>query len=584
MLASISGTIKKRLYCQKIIILSIIQIVLVSILFPGCNGILNKTTPGPQFHVRALWVDPPGFKDRETVDNLIEKCQLAGINTLLPDIMLRDEVWFKSKNFIGKVHADEEYDPLAYLIEKAHEAGIKVQPWSCTYYSIPKHPDWISKPFVDNNYDHVYLSAAHPDVNPYLLSVLEELLEYDIDGIHLDYSRYWNAAFDYSEAARNRFKASYNFDPQDFFDHPERIVPPAEDRYPVRMLCPDASTPYVATLGTIERNLNRTGVGYAYISEKPANIDALRVPGLLIISYYNHIPDEMSKALDRYVKRGGDIIWISPDNSLFEKNLLGALTGVKGARGFKTERIRLQVSDDLFGKSIDTLRVKIGGSSLVTEKADIIARLDTDEPVVTINQKEKGKVVVIGFQLMHSDSPQVMEYFKDVITGLRTQAGVTGPDPMGEKRKQWIEWRASYLKELFREVSKMVKKKDPNLPVTSASGVGPQQYHGIYRDSRELLSENIVDYIFPMNYTDKLDDLKDILDEQVLYTPEGMSERIYPGLKLYTRKNNTTVPMDAEIVGQQLEMVKQYGYRGFCLFAYSYFSDEMVEVIERYSH
>ncbi|MDD2246273.1 MAG: family 10 glycosylhydrolase, partial [Proteiniphilum sp.] len=162
-------------------------------------------------------------------------------------------------------------------------------------------------------------------------------------------------------------------------------------------------------------------------------------------------------------------------------------------------------------------------------------------------------------------------------------AGIKGPDPMGEKRKEWIDWRASHLKELFREVNRIVKKKNPKLLLTAASGVGPQQYCGIYRDSRDLLSENIVDYIFPMNYTDRLDILKDILEEQVLYTPGGMSERIFPGLKLYTRKNGTTVPMDAEIVDQQLKMVKQYGYRGFCLFAYSYFSDEMIDVIQRYS-
>ena len=339
----------------------------------------------------------------------------------------------------------------------------------------------------------------------------------------------------------------------------------------------------MATLGTLERNLNRTGIGYAYISEKTANIDALRAPGLLIISYYNHIPAEMAKALDKYVKRGGDIIWLSPDNSLFEKELLRKLTGLKGVEGFKAERIKLQVSDELFGRAVDTLQVRITGSSLIPENADIIARLDSDEPVVTVNRKEKGKVSVIGFQLMSSDSPQVMDYFRDAITGLRKEAGITGPDPMGEKRKQWIDWRAIHIKELFREVTKMVKKKDPNLPVTSASGVGPQQYNGIYRDSRELLSENIVDYIFPMNYTDRVDILKDILDEQVLYTPEGMSERIYPGIELYT-KTNPALPLDTAVVNKQLEMVKQYGYRGFCLFAYSYFSDEMVEVIQRYSH
>ncbi len=582
MLSMIIQTLKKKLHHPRLSMM--IPIVIAGMLLTGCAGNQDKAAQEPQFQIRALWVDPPGFKDRETVDNLIEKCGRAGINMLLPDVMIRGEVWFKSKNFIGKIHANDEYDPLAYLIEKAHAAGIEVQPWSCTYYSVPKHPDWVSKPFVDNNYNHVYLSPAHPDVNPYLLSVLEELLEYDIDGIHLDYSRYWNAAFDYSEAASNRFKSSFDFDPRDFYDHPERIVAPEQDPYPVRMLCPDASTPHVSTLGVLERNLNRTGIGYAYISEKTANIDGLKAPGLLIVSYYNHIPDDMAKALERYVKRGGDIIWLSPDNSLFEKELLRKLTGLKGVEGFKSERIQLKVSDNLFGKSIDALQTRISGSSLIPENAEIIARLDTDEPVVTVHREGKGKVAVIGFQLMGSDSPQVMDYFRDAIGSLRREAGVTGPDPMGEKRAQWNDWRAGHIKELYRELTKMVKKKNPALVVTSASGVGPQQYNGIYRDSRELLSENIVDYIFPMNYSNRIDIFKDILDEQLFYTPEGMSEKIYPGLQLYNRQGGATVPLDAEIVGQQLEIVKEYGYHGFCLFAYSYFSDEMVEVIEQYSH
>ncbi len=575
---------QKWLLRQKIIISLTVIILLVITLLSGCVSIRNNKPREPQFQVRALWVDPPGFRNRETVDKLIEKCRKAGINTLLPDIMLRDEVWFKSENFIGKVHANEQYDPLAYLIEKAHAAGIKVQPWTCTYYTKPKQADWVSKPFIDDNYDHVFLSPAHPDVNPYLLSVIKELLKYDIDGIHLDYTRYWNAAFDYSEVARKRFKASYGFDPQDFLNHPERIVSPAEDRYPVRMLCPNAITSNVATLGTIERNLNRTGVGYAYISEHPANIDALKAPGLLIISFYNNITAEIVNALDKYVKRGGDIIWISPENNLFRKGLnLNSLTGITGTRGFKNERINLQVSDGVFGKSIESLPVKMGGSSLVADNAKILARLGTNEPVVSIYTNGEGNVVVVGFQLMYSNSPQIMKYFRDVIIGLRTQAGITGPDPMGEKRKQWIDWRAGYIKELFVDVTKIVKAKNPKLPVTAASGVGPQQYHGIYRDSRELLADKMVDYIFPMNYTDNADDLKDILDEQKLYTPKGMSKSIYPGLKLYTLKNNATMPMDAEIVDKQLEMVKNYGYQGFCLFANSYFSDDMVEVLKQYS-
>lgn len=119
MIATFIEGVKERLYCQKAHLSSFILVILTIILFPGCTeNPNNKPSEKPQFQIRALWVDPPGFKDRETVDGLIEKCRKAGINTILPDIMIRDEVWFKSKNFIGKVHANEEYDPLDYLIER----------------------------------------------------------------------------------------------------------------------------------------------------------------------------------------------------------------------------------------------------------------------------------------------------------------------------------------------------------------------------------------------------------------------------------------------------------------------------------
>src|SRR5690554_6476423 len=75
MLTTIFETIKKRIHCQRVGLFLIIQIVLVAMLFPGCSGSLDKASGEPQFQVRALWVDPPEFKDRETVDNLIEKCQ-----------------------------------------------------------------------------------------------------------------------------------------------------------------------------------------------------------------------------------------------------------------------------------------------------------------------------------------------------------------------------------------------------------------------------------------------------------------------------------------------------------------------------
>lgn len=550
------------------------------ILMTGCDDTLNKMSQ-PQFKVRALWVDPPGFRDQETIDQLIGKCQKAGINTIIPDIMLREDVWFKSVNFAGNVNADDRFDPLAYLIEKAHAGNIKVQPWSCVYYSKPKYPDWVSKPFVSDDYEHIFLSAAHPDVNPYLLSVLEELLNYDIDGIHLDYTRYWNAAFDYSDAACNRFKTFYGFDPKDFIDHPERIVSSDKDAYPVRVLCPQKMA--VWEMGSVERNLNRTEIGYAFISEQPAHIDALKIPGLLILSYYHNVSIEMMNALERFARRGGDVIWIDPTNALFGNQEFNAFTGITDARYFGIERMNFKYMDNsLFGKSSDTLQIKTDGSFLTEGEAKIIASSNSGEPVIRLNQKGKGRIMTIGMGLMDTNSQQAIQLLKEIITGFRMQAGITTFDLMAEKRKQWIDWRAGHIMSFVRDLHKMVKAKNPDLVVTAAAGVGPQEYYSIYRDGRDWLTENIVDYIFPMNYTEKINDLQDILEEQAFYTPDGMSNRIYPGLQLYTFRNDTAIPIDTSIVNEQLKLIKQHDYQGFCLFAYSYFSDEIIEVVKQY--
>ena len=154
-------------------------------------------------------------------------------------------------------------------------------------------------------------------MNPYLLSVLEGLLEYDIDGIHLDYTRYWNAGFDYSETASVRFAESHGFDPRNFLDHPDKIVDPVDDPYPVRVLAPLTMEERVWELGNIERTMNRVGMGYAMISENSQNIDRLQTPGMLVVSFYTSFSNETLEAMNRFVARGGDLVWISTPNALF---------------------------------------------------------------------------------------------------------------------------------------------------------------------------------------------------------------------------------------------------------------------------
>lgn len=546
------------------------------------SGIAGQTSG---FNVRGLWIGPDEFENAQEVDTLISRCQRAGINTMIPDVMYKNNVYFKSKNFKGHVVANDQFDPLGYMIKKAHAVGIKVQAWSCVYYISAPKKEMIGQIIDPNATDHIFLTPAHPEVNPYILSVIKEMLAYDVDGIHLDYCRYWNAAFDYSDAAREGCKAKLGFDPINFLDHPDKIVPASKDVFPIRVLHPKTQIGKVVELGHTERNMNMTGAGYAFVSESPENIDALRTPGLLIIDYFNVVSSDMATALDRYVNRGGNILWMTQSNEVLASNpILQKLTGISGTMPLRKRRVSLQkVGLHPINKFIPAFQFNTSGNVLEVAGATVLAKLNSGEPAITIKKNGKSSVMVIGFNAMECSRDSMITLIKGIMDWCRAEAGVKSKDLLAEKRKQWIKYREDQIITLVREVSKAVKAKSPHLVVTSSAGVGPQQTHGVYREGGYWLTENINDNLFPMNYTTDPVDLVDILDEQRRHTPKGTAERIYPGIKLYTVKGGQAVPNEADIIEKQLLMVQKNNYHGFCLFSGRELNNEIIEVVKKFS-
>ena len=134
----------------------------------------------PQFQTRGIWADPPAFTNAASVDRMIARCQQAGLNLLIPNVMWRQCIYFKSPHFAGQVKADDKFDPLAYMVAKAHAAGMKIQAWCCVYFEgtlegsdAPLHPAWGVRSFAGRPFEKNFLSPGNPEVNPYLLSVMK---------------------------------------------------------------------------------------------------------------------------------------------------------------------------------------------------------------------------------------------------------------------------------------------------------------------------------------------------------------------------------------------------------------------------
>ncbi|MBK6942464.1 MAG: family 10 glycosylhydrolase [Planctomycetes bacterium] len=162
--------------------------------------------------VRAIWVTRFDTKTAADVQGAIRDCSDAGFNHVLFQARGHGVAHYRSAiepwaDELGG--ADPGYDPLDVACREAHELGLKLHAWinvmpSWRGTTPPKderqlyaaHPDWhwfdasgARQPQRPSFY--VSLNPCLPEVRAYLVEVCRELVvNYPIDGLHLDYVRF----------------------------------------------------------------------------------------------------------------------------------------------------------------------------------------------------------------------------------------------------------------------------------------------------------------------------------------------------------------------------------------------------------
>jgi uncharacterized lipoprotein YddW (UPF0748 family) len=213
---------------------------------------------------RAYWVDtfhtPLGT--HADIDRVIELAEKSHANAIFVEVRRRGDAWYlDSKEPLTEVTGVGEpdangrwtFDPFRYIIQQAHAHGIQVHAFVIVgavfrgdpKLILPKDPkhvflqhvwdaadnrpysgsqQWATRSLPRNvrglSYDGYrhgeewYIDLGHPDAASYTIDVLLHLIhEYDLDGIHLDRSRYpetpARAHVGYNEVSVSRFKARY---------------------------------------------------------------------------------------------------------------------------------------------------------------------------------------------------------------------------------------------------------------------------------------------------------------------------------------------------------------------------------------
>lgn len=178
-------------------------------------------SPSGEPQLRAIWVDGfnEGIKTPEQVDTLLARVRQAGLNAVVVQVRKSADAYYRSHYEPRASDIAEGFDPLAYLIEKAHREKpyIQVHTWINTCAvgrnlhprSLQsRFPEYLTLSDMGEDYDGeaTKIDPGHPGAADWTFRVyLDVVRHYDVDGIHFDFVRYGGERWGYNPVSIQRY-------------------------------------------------------------------------------------------------------------------------------------------------------------------------------------------------------------------------------------------------------------------------------------------------------------------------------------------------------------------------------------------
>lgn len=170
------------------------------------------------------WIFGYSINNPENIDALLERVRSGNFNALSVSVRSIADAYYQSSYEPMNPNIPEGFDPLGYLIEKAHDTSgdkqyIQVHPLVLVYrvltvdtpppgHVLDLHPEWISENYAGETYyqNRLFMDPGVLDVQDYLLKVFMEIVtKYDVDGFNLDFIRYPEKVGGYNPIALDYF-------------------------------------------------------------------------------------------------------------------------------------------------------------------------------------------------------------------------------------------------------------------------------------------------------------------------------------------------------------------------------------------
>ncbi len=174
--------------------------------------VLPRNEDGVIRETRAAWMWGSTLLTREAVDGVVAGAREAGLNILIPGLTGAGKFCAKSELWPIRDDVEEGLDPLGYLIDAAHAAGIEVHPWFSVTYRRQPFGDYLPSDIdmIDENGEvrGVGADVHRPQYRDFIVDVMVGIArDYEVDGIHLDYIRTMSRC--YCEKCRDEFQEQF---------------------------------------------------------------------------------------------------------------------------------------------------------------------------------------------------------------------------------------------------------------------------------------------------------------------------------------------------------------------------------------
>lgn len=154
------------------------------------QGPLTRAKGGEVLESRVIFDEDMHWAvSKESADNILSRVKAAGFNVFIPCVWHGNGTYYPTvltSPDLKLADVIAKYDPLEYLIRRAHALGIEVHPWFTVMRRENSHyPNFFGEGVPDGAYD-----VHNQEFRKFIVDLMVDLVHrYNVEGVNLDYIR-----------------------------------------------------------------------------------------------------------------------------------------------------------------------------------------------------------------------------------------------------------------------------------------------------------------------------------------------------------------------------------------------------------